>query len=122
MPGEIGTVVFIVFAIVSGRCLLFVRPRCGSTSDQIARHKGHKFDRTDFSAVHFLGVLVLQHPLDDVQPQCPWRWDAQIVIQGKVLIFAGSKCNQQLNGRLRYVSGFSVEDVWRTAGLGQIFA
>ena len=90
LPGQI---VAVLIVIVSGRCLLFVRPRCGSTGDNIACHKWHEFNRTDFSGVHFLGVLILQHPLDDVQPQSARRRDAQIVIQGKVLIFARSKCN-----------------------------
>ena len=119
MPCQI---IAVVVMVVSGRCLLFMCSRCGSTGDNIARHKRHEFDGTDFSGVHFFWILILQHPLDNIQPQCAgWR-DTQIVIQGKILVFARSKGNQQLDGRLGNISSLFIEDIWRTARLGKVFA
>ena len=111
-------IIAVVVMIVSGRCLLFVCSRCGSTGDDIARHKRHEFNCTDISGVHFLRILILQHSLDDVQPESARRRDTQIVIQGKILVFARSKCNQQLDGRLGYIASFAIEDIWRTPRLG----
>lgn len=113
MSRQIVTVV-----IVSGRGLFFVRTRCCSTGNNIARYKWHEFNCTNFSGVHFLWILVLQHFLDNVQPQCARRWNAQIVIEGKIPAFARLKSNQQFDGRFGNIPSLAIEDVWRTARLG----
>ena len=115
MPCQI---IAVVIVVVSGRCLLFVRTRCGTTGDDIASYKRHKFNGVYFSGVHFFWILILQHFLDDIQSQSARRWDTQIVIQGEILVFARSKCNQQLNRGFWNISSLSVEDIWRTARLG----
>ena len=104
--------IVIVTVIVAGRCLLFLRARCGSTGDDVASHERHELNGIDFFGVHFFGILILQHFLDDIQTQGARGRYAEIMIEGKILALARSEGNEQLDGGFGYVTCLAIENVW----------